>query len=205
MHAHTPPGCPAYRTPISFPPSFFSCPPQVGSLWASQVLGLGFNSALEAAQEALQQTPPSPSTPPTPPSLQPPEGSQGKKASVAAAAAAAAAAGAAAVEVGEEDDWWRAGDKSGVAGVSGGSAAVGGVGHQALMALEVVKPLMDQDLERLSDQVRVCPEALLTGFKCRGCCCRHPYPLEVITVVLKTLVYQGVRRTRTFGELGDIV
>ncbi|CAN0149398.1 unnamed protein product, partial [Scytosiphon promiscuus] len=108
---------------------------QVGSLWASQVRGRGLNSAAEAAQEALQHIPPSPSTPPTP-TLQPSFDGQGKN----------------------EDDgaseWWRAGDKSSMAGAAGATAAggVGGVGQQALMALEVVKPLMVQDLERLSDQ-----------------------------------------------------
>lgn len=45
---------------------------------------------------------------------------------------------------GVEDDWWRAGG-----GGSGGS-------EMALMALEVLKPMMPQDLERLSDQVKRC-------------------------------------------------
>lgn len=39
-----------------------------------------------------------------------------------------------------ETEWWRAGGR--------------GAGSQPLVALEVIKPLMRQDLERLSDKVR---------------------------------------------------
>lgn len=40
----------------------------------------------------------------------------------------------------DASEWWRGGGRR--------------YGQQPLMALEVVKPLMAQDLERLSDQVR---------------------------------------------------
>ncbi|CBJ27738.1 conserved unknown protein [Ectocarpus siliculosus] len=109
---------------------------QVGSLWASQVRGCGYNPAEAAAATTEQPPPPGPpSTPPSPTQA----GSQGKKTPGLAAAAAQ--------EEGEErgaSDWWRAGE--------GGPADAARAGQQTLMALEVVKPLMRQDLERLSDQ-----------------------------------------------------
>ncbi|CAM9692753.1 unnamed protein product, partial [Ectocarpus sp. 4 AP-2014] len=110
---------------------------QVGSLWASQVRGCGYSPA-EAAAAAVTEQPPPPGPPSIP--LSPTQtGRQGKKTPGLAAAAAQ--------EEGEErgaSDWWRAGE--------GGPADAARVGQQTLMALEVVKPLMRQDLERLSDQ-----------------------------------------------------
>ncbi|CAM9632242.1 unnamed protein product, partial [Ectocarpus sp. 12 AP-2014] len=113
---------------------------QVGSLWASQVRGCGYSTAeaAAAAAAAAAEQPPPPGPPSTP--LSPTQtGRQGKKTPGLAAAAAQ--------EEGEErgaSDWWRAGE--------GGPADAARVGQQILMALEVVKPLMRQDLERLSDQ-----------------------------------------------------
>ncbi|CAB1112063.1 unnamed protein product [Ectocarpus sp. CCAP 1310/34] len=113
---------------------------QVGSLWASQVRGCGYSPAEAAAAAAAAEQPPPPGPPSTP--LSPTQtGRQGKKTRGLAAAATK--------EEGEErgaSDWWRAGEW--------GPADAARAGQQTLMALEVVKPLLRQDLERLSDQAR---------------------------------------------------
>lgn len=120
---------------------------QVGSLWASQVRGYSYsnNTSANANANAAAEVavpPAAPVSSPSPPPLRPREAARDRS--------PAATATAAAVDAEEDDDteWWRAGD-------GGGAATEGGVvGQQhTLMALEVVKPLMDQDLERLSDQV----------------------------------------------------
>ena len=120
-------------------------------MWASQVRGYGFNSA-GAEQAAAAVVPPAP-----PPPLPPRDSGQ-----PATAAAAAAATAAAEEEEDNDSEWWRAGEGGpAAAAAAAAAAAVGGGagGHrhhqqqQSLFALEVVKPLMRQDLERLSDQV----------------------------------------------------
>lgn len=123
------------RKPTTASSPTFLVPAKVGSLWASQVRGCGYNPA-EAAAAAPEQ-PPTPG-PTSPPLSQTQSGSHGKKTPGLAAAAP---------QEGEErgaSDWWRAGE--------GAPADTARAGQQTLMALEVVKPLMRQDLERLSDQ-----------------------------------------------------
>lgn len=121
---------------------------QVGSLWASQVRGYSYSNASANANATSEAAipPAAPLSSPSPPPLPPREAARDRS--------PAGTATAAAVEAEEDDDteWWRAGDGGGTAGTAAGGGGFVGQQH-ALMALEVLKPLMDQDLERLPDQV----------------------------------------------------